>query len=53
MCARLGESPRVALPVSRERLAAGTVQRGLGEHTVVVRFGAQPDRLRAVVGAAG
>ena len=47
VCARLGESPRVAL-----RLATGTVQRELGEHTVVVRFGAQPDRLHARVRAA-
>ena len=49
--ARLGESLR-ALPVRWERLAAGTVQRELAEHAVVVCVGARPDRLRAVVGAA-
>ena len=32
----------------RERLTAGTVQRELAEHAVVVRFGARPDRLRSV-----
>ena len=43
---------RVALPVRRERLAAGTVQREHAEHAVVVRSGARPERLRAMVGAA-
>ena len=50
--ARLEDSLRVALPVRRERLAAGTVQRELAEHAVVVRCGSRPDRLRAMVGAA-
>ena len=49
---RLREGPRAALPVRRERLPAGALQRGQACDPEVRRSRARSHRLRAVVGAA-